>query len=84
MLIGASLFLLAACAPEPGSAQWCEAKKAQPKSEWSLDDAATFAKHCLLDSSTVGSQAWCDRLKQKPKGDWTADEAASFAKHCVI
>jgi len=82
----AAIFLagLAACAPEPGSTAWCEAKKEQSKTEWSMDDAGTFAKHCLIDSTTVGSEAWCENLKEKPKGDWTADEAGDYAKHCVM
>jgi hypothetical protein len=64
---------IAACSAEPGSARWCEAKKQQPKTEWSLDD-----------SSTVGSDAWCKRLQDKPKAEWSTDEAASYAKHCVM
>jgi hypothetical protein len=75
---------IAACSAEPGSARWCEAKKQQPKTEWSLDDASTYAAHCLIDSSTVGSDAWCKRLQDKPKAEWSTDEAASYAKHCVM
>ena len=84
LLIAASVAGLAGCAPEPGSEKWCASKKAQPESEWSMDDATTYAKHCLLDSSTVGSEAWCEKVREKRKGDWTADEAASYAKHCVM
>ena len=76
--------VLAACTAEPGSERWCEQKKDQPKSEWSMDDAKTFAAHCLIEDLTIGSKEWCENLKDKPKGDWTADEAASFAKHCVM
>jgi len=83
-VILASLFALAACAPEPGSVEWCEAKKEQPKSEWTMDDAATFARHCLLEGSTVGSEAWCEDLKETPKSKWSAEDAASYAKHCVM
>lgn len=75
---------LAACSAEPGSEKWCLQKKEQPKSEWSMSDATTYAAHCVMDSTTVGSEEWCKNLKEKPKGDWTADEAASFAKHCVM
>jgi len=76
--------VLAACTAEPGSERWCEQKKEQPKSEWSMEDAKTFAAHCLIEDLTIGSKEWCENLKDKPKGDWTADEAASFAKHCVM
>ena len=42
------LMALAACAPEVGSEQWCEAMKAKPKGEWTANEAADIAKHCLL------------------------------------
>ncbi len=79
-----SLVLLGACADDPGSESWCAAKKAQPKSEWSMDDAKVFAAKCLLDSTTIGSEAWCEKMKEKDKKDFTVEEAADFAKHCVI
>jgi Protein of unknown function (DUF3012) len=80
----AGILLLTACAAEPGSEKWCAAKKEQPKSEWSGSDAATFAKNCLFDSTTIGSEEWCENLSEKPKGEWTAEEAGNYAKHCVI
>ena len=83
LLIG-GIILLGACSPEPGSEKWCEEKKDQPKSEWTGSDAATFAKNCILESTTIGSEEWCKDLKKKPKGDWSANEAASYAKHCVM
>lgn len=76
--------LCSACSPEPGSQNWCEDKKAQPKSEWSSEDAMTFTKHCLLEGSTIGSEKWCEDLAEKPKGEWSANEATDYAKHCVI
>jgi PBP1b-binding outer membrane lipoprotein LpoB len=44
-----SALILAACSAEPGTDKWCEAKKEQPKSEWTGSDAATFAKNCIID-----------------------------------
>jgi hypothetical protein len=41
-------FGLAACAPEPGSDAWCEDMAEQPKGDWSMNDAAEFAKSCLI------------------------------------
>jgi hypothetical protein len=76
--------LLVACTAEPGSERWCKQKKEQAKSEWSMEDAKTFAAHCLIEDFTIGSKDWCENLNDKPKGDWTADEAASYAKHCVM
>ncbi len=84
IVLVAGIILLVACSPEPGSEKWCEEKKNQPKSEWSGSDAATFARNCILESTTIGSEAWCKDLKKKPKGEWSANEAASYAKHCVM
>ena len=56
----------------------------RPKSEWSLDEAKTYASRCVVDSRTIGSDAWCEKLEEKDKEDWTAGEAADYARHCVI
>lgn len=79
-----AMLLLSACSAEPGSEKWCEQKSEQPKSEWSVADATTYAKNCLIDGSAVGSTEWCEDLDNKPKGEWTANETASYAKHCVM
>ncbi len=84
LLILGSVLFLSACAAEPGSEKWCEAKKEQPKSEWTGSDAATYAKNCIIDGMEVGSEKWCEDLSGKPKDEWTASEASSYAKHCVI
>ena len=39
---------LAACAPKVGSERWCEAMDDKPKGDWSVNDAATYTKHCVL------------------------------------
>ena len=83
-ILASSALLLVACSAEPGSEKWCAAKQQQPKSEWSLEDAGTYAKNCVIDGMEVGSDRWCEKLSEKPKGEWTADEAASYAKHCVM
>ena len=76
--------LLAACEPEPGTERWCKAMDEKPKSDWSLDDAGTYASRCVMDSRTIGSEEWCAKLEEKDKEDWTAGEAADYAQHCVI
>ncbi len=40
--------LAAACAPEPGSKAWCEKMDEKPKGDWSANEAAEYAKSCLL------------------------------------
>ena len=39
---------LAACAPEVGSDAWCEDMEEKPKGDWTGNEAAEFAKHCLF------------------------------------
>ena len=83
-VLASTVLFFAACSADPGSERWCADKKEQPKSEWSVADAGTYAKNCVIDGMEVGSDRWCENLSEKPKGDWTADEAASYAKHCVL
>ena len=44
----ALLLGLSACAPEVGSDKWCANLKEKPKGDWSANDAANYAKHCIL------------------------------------
>jgi len=46
MVLGA--WLLMACTPKVGSEDWCNAMNDTPKGDWSMNDAADFAKHCVL------------------------------------
>ena len=43
-----SLLLLAACAAEVGSEQWCAEMKEKPKGDWTSNEAADFAEHCIF------------------------------------
>lgn len=43
-----AITLLAACAPEVGSKQWCTNMQEKPKGDWTANEAADYAKHCLL------------------------------------
>jgi len=48
--------LLAGCAPV-GSARWCANMKAKPKGDWTVNEAADFARHCVLpDNDTKKPQ----------------------------
>jgi hypothetical protein len=42
--------MLTACEPEVGSKEWCGAMKEKPKGDWSANEAADFAKNCVLAS----------------------------------
>lgn len=48
VLSGVFLLMLSACAPEIGSDRWCADMKAKPKADWSANQVADFAKHCIL------------------------------------
>ena len=37
-----------ACAPEVGSPEWCEDMTEKDKGEWTGNEAADFAKHCIF------------------------------------
>ena len=45
MLIG---FTISACSPEVGSEEWCADMKEKGKGDWTANEAADFAKHCIL------------------------------------
>ncbi|MGB1580590.1 MAG: DUF3012 domain-containing protein [Nevskiales bacterium] len=53
LVVGLSALLLAvglsACAPEVGSEKWCAQLKEKPKGDWSANEAADYAKHCIFD-----------------------------------
>jgi hypothetical protein len=42
------LMLLPSCAPEVGSEKWCQNMVDKPKGDWTANEAADFAKHCIL------------------------------------
>ncbi len=39
---------LLACAPEVGTAAWCEGMEEKPKGDWSANEAADYTKHCVF------------------------------------
>lgn len=43
-----ALFAIA-CSPEVGSKAWCEKLAETPKGDWSANEAADYAKHCLFE-----------------------------------
>jgi len=47
--VGALALLAAACSPEVGSKAWCEKMADKPKGDWSTNEAADYAKHCLFE-----------------------------------
>ncbi|MGB0684144.1 MAG: DUF3012 domain-containing protein [Magnetovibrionaceae bacterium] len=47
-LAGSIALGAAACSPEVGSPEWCAEMKEKPKGDWTANEAADFAKNCLL------------------------------------
>ena len=48
-LPGLLMLLLTACAPEVGSEHWCGQIDETPKGDWTANEAADYARHCLLN-----------------------------------
>lgn len=42
------VLLLGACSPKVGSEKWCQKMKEKPKGEWTANETADFAKHCIF------------------------------------
>ena len=47
-IVIASAVLSIGCSPEVGSEAWCEKLKETPKGDWSTNDVAGYARHCVL------------------------------------
>jgi hypothetical protein len=48
VVVIAMSLLTMACEPEVGSEDWCADMKEKPKGDWTANEAAEFAKSCLL------------------------------------
>jgi hypothetical protein len=40
--------VISACSPTVGSPEWCADLKEKPKGDWTANEAADFAKSCIL------------------------------------
>jgi hypothetical protein len=49
LAFGALALFVAGCAPEVGSARWCDAMKDKPRGDWTGNEALEFARHCVLN-----------------------------------
>ncbi len=39
---------LAACSPEVGSKEWCDALQKKDAGDWTANEATDYAKHCVF------------------------------------
>ena len=44
-----SVMLIAACSPEVGSDDWCTLLADIPKGDWTANEVAKYAQHCILN-----------------------------------
>lgn len=50
IMIFAVAGLISACSAEVGSEEWCEEMEEKPKGDWTANEAADYAKHCMFKS----------------------------------
>lgn len=48
VLVLACALVLTACGPEVGSQAWCKKMEEKPKGDWTANEAADYAKHCVF------------------------------------
>ena len=76
---------IAGCSLVPGSKSWCDSMDEKPVKDWSADDAATYAKHCVInDVERMGAKKWCAMMDKKDSADWTTADASDYTKYCVF
>lgn len=49
LAVTAFLAATCGCAPEIGSQAWCERMDETPKGDWTANQAADYARHCLFN-----------------------------------
>lgn len=47
-LAGIFMVGLSGCAPEVGSEKWCKQMSEKDSGDWSANEAADYAKHCVF------------------------------------
>ena len=50
LVLSMLIAMLGACSAEVGSERWCKQMKEKPKGDWTANEAADFAKHCVFKS----------------------------------
>jgi len=48
LLLLCLLCSISACSPKVGSDRWCEAMEDKPKGDWTANEAADYAKNCIV------------------------------------
>ncbi|WP_126453361.1 DUF3012 domain-containing protein [Sulfuriflexus mobilis] len=42
------IIAISGCAPEVGSEKWCAQLKEKPNGDWTANEVADYAKHCVF------------------------------------
>jgi hypothetical protein len=48
LLLSLTTLLLLGCKAEVGSERWCANLEDKPKGDWTVNEAANYAKHCIF------------------------------------
>lgn len=40
--------LITGCEPEVGSERWCEKMEVKERGDWTMNETADYARHCIL------------------------------------
>ena len=48
LFVWISVMFLVVCSPEVGSDKWCSQLDAKAKGDWTMNEAADCAEHCLF------------------------------------
>lgn len=49
LMLGIGVVGIAACEPDVGTEAWCEQMADTPRGDWSANQVADYAQHCLFD-----------------------------------
>ncbi|NRD72317.1 DUF3012 domain-containing protein [Shewanella sp. VB17] len=48
LIVGVFMMSLSGCAQEVGDDEWCKLMSDKAKGDWSVNEAADYAKHCVF------------------------------------
>ena len=51
LTIGLVILFIAGCTPPVGSEAWCKHMKNKDAGDWSANEAADYAKHCMFKAN---------------------------------
>ena len=49
LILTLPISVIAGCAPEVGSEEWCQDMIEKSKGDWTVNETAEYAQHCLFE-----------------------------------